>query len=691
MNESILGKKEFVETCERLYESVMDLKNLVPEDTDDPQYLFNYYVANVFEGIDPESAYVTDGSNDNGIDFFVVREERITVYQCKLPYLDKLKETSKPKSFDSSPIKEIKDGLSFITDEASIANANQKVKIARTEYRNRKRSFETSNDDQQFKIELVIAIFGVLTDSARKKYIEFKQEIEQNENISLKIRQFEDFLNVLNVDFLTKRIPKKISLKYVSDTMVFLNRWGYCLVPAYQFYQLFNEHQLALFDLNVRFHYKRSSVNKEIENTLTHQKGQKNFHLLNNGISISCVGQNNIKAENRIKLISPQIINGCQTVLSIYTAYNDMSQYLQESFEQKCFVPVRIVETDDQNLLSDIVIATNNQNKMSARNLLSNTLTQRNIQKGFNNLPSKWFYQRKDEEYSSLKRYKQRGFKASEYENRILDNEELAKCWLSFIGFSTLASEKIRAFDKIEDKGNYEWLFEKRPLDEHWEKMIVGPQVKFDDNTFESFHPYPEQYLISYLTYNFMKVMIPSASKNRSDAIQRLRNTGQIEDYATPETINEKLNGDDVYIKNRIIDNMKEVLAELVAVTLIKKYGPLDRDISRKVLKLKGFKELLENPDFKSYKETIRNLSNEDKQEIVLWKCFHFLSEVVDRWKINNKQKYLSSQRRIRLLHDSKTIEEFKILLKEIENATKQYGYEWKEPKVSFLTSLPEI
>lgn len=114
MNQSSLGKKEFVESCEQLYETVMDLKSQVPEDTDDPQYLFNYYVANVFEGIDPESANVTDGSNDNGIDFYVAREERVTIYQCKLPYLEKLKDKEKPITFDSSPIKEIKEGLSFL-------------------------------------------------------------------------------------------------------------------------------------------------------------------------------------------------------------------------------------------------------------------------------------------------------------------------------------------------------------------------------------------------------------------------------------------------------------------------------------------------------------------------------------------------------------------------------------------------
>ncbi|ODS30052.1 MAG: AIPR protein [Candidatus Scalindua rubra] len=368
-----------------------------------------------------------------------------------------------------------------------------------------------------------------------------------------------------------------------------------------------------------------------------------------------------------------------------------MSQKLQETFEEKCYVPVRIVETDDEELLSDIVIATNNQNKMSARNLLSNTITQRNIQKGFNSSSPKWFYQRKDEEFSSLKRYKQRGFKVREYSNRILDNEDLAKCWLSFIGFSTLASEKIKAFEKVEDKGNYEWLFEKRPIGVHWEKMTVGPQVKFDDNTFESFHPYPEQYLLSYVIYNFIKVIIPSAAKNRANAIQRLKDTGQIDENTTPETINEKLNGDDIYIKYRILDNMKEVLTELISVILIKKYGPLDRDTSRKLLKLKGFKNLLDNPNFKEYIESIENLSNEEKQEIILWKCFHFLSDVVDRWQSKNKEKYLSSQRRIRLLHDSKTIEEFKNLLKETDIATKQFGYEWKEPKVSFLTSLPKV
>ncbi|ODS30051.1 MAG: AIPR protein [Candidatus Scalindua rubra] len=108
----------------------------------------------------------------------------------------------------------------------------------------------------------------------------------------MKIRQFDDFLNVLNVDFLTRQNSKKTFL-----LIMLVIQWFSLINGDTVLSRLINstnnlkKHQLALFDLNVRFHYRRSSVNKEIEKTLTYLKGQKNFHLLNNGISISCVGK----------------------------------------------------------------------------------------------------------------------------------------------------------------------------------------------------------------------------------------------------------------------------------------------------------------------------------------------------------------------------------------------------------------
>ena len=96
-----------------------------------------------------------------------------------------------------------------------------------------------------------------------------KRSIEgQNPAWTLKARQFDDFSNKLNLNYLSRQISQEIQIRSHPKTMVTIGPWGYCLVEAKQFLDLFKEYQLALFDLNVRFHYVRSSVNKEIEKTL---------------------------------------------------------------------------------------------------------------------------------------------------------------------------------------------------------------------------------------------------------------------------------------------------------------------------------------------------------------------------------------------------------------------------------------
>ena len=691
MNNTELHNAQYKELSEKLYEKLENLENMVAEDSDDPHYLFNYYVADTFEGIKPETASITDGNNDNGIDFYVCKEDRIIIYQCKLPKREMVDKNEKPISFNADSIKEISSALTFLTDEGSNDSANRRVKQARTEYRTRKKSFEESNRDSKFKIEIIIAIFGNFTPPAWNTFQEMKRSLEgQNPAWTLKARQFDDFSNKLNLNYLSRQIPQEIQIRSHPKTMVTIGQWGYCLVEAKQFLDLFKEYQLALFDLNVRFHYIRSSVNKEIEKTLGDPKRHDYFHLLNNGITISC-DERRLWGDNNVTLINPQIINGCQTVVSIHTAYQDMSIETQNSFDEKCLVPVRIIATDDQDLLSEIVIATNNQNKMEPRNLLSSSSVQRNIQRRFEDLSPKWFYQRKDEEFASLERFNQTGFRPGVFSKRIIDNQVLAKCWLSFIGFSSLASENIKAFEKISESGHYEWLFEKSPKREHWNKILVGPQIKFEADSFDNYSPSPQQYLLSYFVYNFMRYMIPNSQKNKAEAIQKLKDTQQIDNDTHMEIIEEKLNADQDYTRNKILLNMKEVLTELTAIILIKRYGELSPETTNRILKLNGFRQLNENPNFKQISTNLISTQTEDNIDIVPWVCFQFLSEVVERWTSVNLTKYLTSQRRIRFLHEPTTISDLKNFIEKAEIGTKGHAYEWKPPNKTFIESLPEL
>jgi AIPR protein len=197
---------------------------------------------------------------------------------------------------------------------------------------------------------------------------------------------------------------------------------GYGLVPAITFYELFEAHRMALFDLNVRYYLERSSVNRQIIKTLSEVKGQKMFHLLNNGITVSCDGWKipNVKDGDSpyMKLFNPQIINGCQTVISIYRAYLQIEdEYKQRSLQTDCLVPVRIIRTNKREVLDDVVTASNNQNKMTARNLKSNSPVQRVLQRKFDELEHAWFYERKEGEFASLKEYPSRTMKPKNYQN----------------------------------------------------------------------------------------------------------------------------------------------------------------------------------------------------------------------------------------------------------------------------------
>ncbi|SHE57319.1 AIPR protein [Tissierella praeacuta DSM 18095] len=91
-------------------------------------------------------------------------------------------------------------------------------------------------------------------------------------------------------------------------------------------------------------------------------------------ISVKSLG-NNLNASFKIK--NPQIVNGCQTVNSIYEALNKIDpNKLDEEFKD-CFVMLKILEInrEDDNekiLYKDIVRYTNSQNSIKESTFIAN-------------------------------------------------------------------------------------------------------------------------------------------------------------------------------------------------------------------------------------------------------------------------------------------------------------------------------
>jgi hypothetical protein len=369
---------------------------------------------------------------------------------------------------------------------------------------------------------------------------------------------------------------------------------------------------------------------------------------------------------------------------------------VRREFKSHCYVPVKIVNTQDHDLLDQVVIASNNQNKMNARNLRSNDGMQRVLQRSFDALPTRWFYERKDGEFDSTKQYSPRGFSAKNYEYqrgrfRTINNEEMAKSWLSFIGFSKDASERINAFEFEEEGGRYEWLFEKRPNSEHWNAISLGPQVTLQDDRFEPLPPSAAQYLLSYLILGFVRAFLPSPQTNKRACLERLEKSGKLTARSSQEDAAKAIMEDREYLLNQILLNMKEVIVELYAWIFVKTYGSLDDRRCRRLLELPSLASLVGKPDFKSYAAEVGQEQSGEKLKNILFTCFEFIKEAVDRWMNMFRDDYLAAQRRIRFLHASETVTQLKDYLARTNEATKRSEYEWKPPQTRFLESLPKL
>ncbi|MEO1538682.1 MAG: AIPR family protein [Pseudomonadota bacterium] len=128
----------------------------------------------------------------------------------------------------------------------------------------------------------------------------------------------------------------------------------------------------AIFNLNVRgFLGLDNPVNKEILRTAA-SPANVHFASLNNGITIvgSSLRVNRTADRPKVGIKQLSIVNGAQTCHSIFEAMKDY----YPSFEifRDLSVLFRIFETDDPKLISDIAISTNNQNRISPRDLRAN-------------------------------------------------------------------------------------------------------------------------------------------------------------------------------------------------------------------------------------------------------------------------------------------------------------------------------
>lgn len=420
-----------------------------------------------------------------------------------------------------------------------------------------------------------------------------------------------------------------------------------------------------IFEPNVRAEIKRSRVNESIRESVRHSRSRKEFRFLNNGVTITCDSYEPPKGDRKEFLAHfPGVVNGLQTVVALQNAYKELQSDEKKDFQNNCAVLLRLLTKQAVNDISDVVRATNNQNPMKPRNLVSNSPEQI----GFSKLFAKqlnWFYEAKEGAWNAFEKDPKRwrpslnkNIKDFKIKNKIrrIDNLELAQTWLSFIGCSsTAAEERQQLFE-----GHYDLIFKKRTKRHGYYFDFSPSAAVLPENTVE-YSPDVNLMLTSYLSFTLAKAIIPAPNDNRKLCIERLgdeiNSKLEVQDYTKISPVD--LDGimfekDNLFAINQVLRFMPFLFTDFVGFVLFQTLGENIHNHGREILTNHSFNTLMEEFDTETIKNLILNEQfNKNDLLIILWLVFY---DKIEDW-INSewKQNYINAERKARFVLSKET------------------------------------
>lgn len=130
------------------------------------------------------------------------------------------------------------------------------------------------------------------------------------------------------------------------------------ILPAIELIKLISDEEgeliRTIFYDNVRDFQGFNKVNSEIKSTIERQGQKDKFLLLNNGITIVAKSINKVGSAFRINDF--QIVNGCQT--------SHVLHFLKNKIDEKVFLPIKLIVTDNEDVTNDVIRATNSQTEV---------------------------------------------------------------------------------------------------------------------------------------------------------------------------------------------------------------------------------------------------------------------------------------------------------------------------------------
>lgn len=421
-----------------------------------------------------ENAVTDLGGNDESIDAFIITPETKTIHiiQCKsakserqlkackkewLSYLydvpNKLKNTEYIDSHKNARVKDI--AAEFAVTKRKKYQIN--FHFFHLGYLPNYKILESYADESSFEY------YGL--DEIKEQYLEYQSRLELTDP--------PEFYIHLTYNKKPVHIPEKIGSHHTLIS----------IITGDELVRLREKYKYKLFDKNIRFSLGLNKINKSIIDSALNKKDD--FYFFNNGLTITSISFKPLK-DNRIKVERPQIINGAQTVDSIYEGfrqrYNKLQRILKDKEKAKrdalrefsrIKVLFRIIQTDvKENIFETNVIRYNNtQNSVQVRDFYANNPEQKELQKLF--CEEGYFYEIKRGERNYIKKNKHNQLEKKltdfKYAEDKIDIEKLASLYMAYDGIPN--SNDVGAKKILNDDDLYELIFGSSVLEVNEEKV----------------------------------------------------------------------------------------------------------------------------------------------------------------------------------------------------------------------------
>ncbi|MBB6083831.1 AIPR family protein [Castellaniella defragrans] len=311
-------------------------------------------------------------------------------------------QTERSSSFETAKIGQFCYGvLDFFKDEPSLPRSKEVTKLGKVMSAIYRQSSKFKRGNPTCRLYYVTT--GVWTGDAA---LEARRRAATDDLTALRIFRSVEFIPVDSegIQRLNRESRNSVSrefdfaLKAVVPNIEGVTESYVGLLPAPEFLRLVEDenHEIlkGIFYDNVRDWQDFNVVNSEMRETLTSGATRSRFALMNNGVTV--IAKTLRTTANRFYIEDYQVVNGCQTSHVLH----DQRDLLDETV----MVPLRLIATRDDEVISSIVKATNRQTEVREEQLLALSDFQKKLETYFGAFPDdqRLYYERRSRQYNSV-------------------------------------------------------------------------------------------------------------------------------------------------------------------------------------------------------------------------------------------------------------------------------------------------